>query len=138
MLSKLVESKTYAHNEIGRPIRGINYRGSTADTIDLAFIITSEADEINVRNPYHDRWEGDYFKYTGEGQKGNQELKRGNLALSQQQAQGFPLHLFSKLEKNKYRYDGRFNVVNIGKEKQKDVDEKERIVYLFNLKKSNL
>ncbi|MDA1003150.1 MAG: hypothetical protein O3B31_07345 [Chloroflexi bacterium] len=39
------------------------------------------AAESGHQHGYFDRWDGDTFLYTGEGQEGDQEITRGNLAI---------------------------------------------------------
>ena len=43
---------------------------------------------------YMDRWDGDVFLYIGEGQQGNQEMKRGNKAILNHVEDGRAIRLF--------------------------------------------
>lgn len=60
---------------------------------------------------YHDGWESpDVYLYFGQGQSGDMELKRGNRAIMDAEAEQEPLHLFVRETKaaSTYRYEGVF------------------------------
>lgn len=110
---------------------GIRYSGSAADPQLVVFI--SGGSNLKSSIPYRDRWEGDRFHYTGEGLRGDQTLTRGNLALKSSAENGCPVFGFEKLGPDRYKYLGRFRVVEIGEETQPDVDGNDRRVYVFQM-----
>jgi len=110
--------------------RGITYRGSVRGTIERCVVITgAERGEL-----YKDRWaDVNTLSYSGEGRNGDQSLTRGNLALSLQHEAGFPLHVFQKLEVNRYRYAGQFRVASTSEDEIPGQDGARRRVYRFDL-----
>lgn len=110
---------------------GIRFRGSTTGTIERCVIITGS----NQGAFYHDRpgAEPGRIIYTGEGRTGPQSLTRGNLALAQQKAAGFPLHMFQRRGKNDYQYLGQYRVIDYGTETQPGGDGVARQAYVFEL-----
>lgn len=118
------------HAVFGVPMQGgINFRGK-ADNPHLTVFTTSvgvEADD----NPYHDRWMNGNLHYTGEGQRGDQQLSRGNLALNSCIAKPYPIYGFRKPLPNRYEYLGRFQTLEALQERQPDADDKDRNVWVF-------
>ncbi|MDA1382649.1 MAG: hypothetical protein O3A22_01995 [Bacteroidetes bacterium] len=58
----------------------------------MILIFSSDAGKLYG---YKDRWtEDDYFLYTGEGQVGDMEFKKGNLAIRDHEQNGKKLLLF--------------------------------------------
>lgn len=51
--------------------------------------------DVGHQHGYFDHWEGDVFHYCGEGQKGDQEMKRGNKAILEHEEQGRALRVFA-------------------------------------------
>lgn len=58
---------------------------------------------------YHDRLENGIFHYTGEGQRGHQQMTRGNLAIREAQRQGRALRVF-KGTGGPVEYRGQFQL----------------------------
>lgn len=114
---------------------GIRNAGRAPDTKQVVFI-TSGGGETEADHPYQDRWEGETFFYTGEGLTGDQELTRGNAALSNSTEQKFPLFGFQKLNGGGYRFLGRFKVLGINEERQPDTTGKVRRVYVFRMERA--
>ena len=85
---------------------------------------------------YHDRWteEGDYI-YSGEGQEGDQEMARGNLALANADKDGKEIRLYVKFSAQDYYYQGVFRLVDYTYENDTGRDGKVRKEYKFRLKK---
>jgi hypothetical protein len=58
---------------------------------------------------YHDHWSGDAFYYVGEGQKGDQQMIRGNRQILEHKAKGRVIRLFQG-SRGTVTYMGRFQV----------------------------
>lgn len=112
---------------------GIRYSGKAEKPRWVVFI--SGAIQVKSSVPYRDRWDGNLFHYTGEGLRGDQTLTRGNLALKSSIENGCPIYGFEKLAPDRYKYLGRFRVVDIGEERQPDADGNDRRVYVFRMER---
>src|SRR5262249_14608993 len=81
----------------------------TPACVPCLFLFTGPSGE---QHGYQDGWNEDgVFLYTGEGQSGDMEFVRGNLAICDHAVNGRDLHLFESVGKEGYRYLGRFNCV---------------------------
>jgi hypothetical protein len=65
--------------------------------------------EVGEHFGYDDHWEGDVFHYVGHGQRGDQEMTRGNLAILQHRERGLDLRVFQGV-RGEIRYVGRFEL----------------------------
>ena len=75
----------------------------------IIFLFTSPE---GSQHGYFDRWESDQiFVYTGEGQFGDMELVRGNKAIQNHLQMRKQLHLFKKINRTEYIYEGEFEYV---------------------------
>ncbi|KPN71990.1 YDG/SRA domain-containing protein [Neisseria sp. 83E34] len=75
------------------------------------FIFTNP--EHGEEHGYYDSWreDGRVLHYSGEGQNGNQEMKRGNKAILQHKNDNRALRVFQNTEKAGYvRYVGEFQI----------------------------
>lgn len=62
---------------------------------------------------YEDGWvSNDEFLYSGEGQRGDMDLARGNRAIYEHQNSGKQIHLFESKGRGSYEYLGQFEYVN--------------------------
>ena len=61
---------------------------------------------------YLDRWNGDTFLYVGEGQSGDQQMKKGNRAILQHVEDGRSIRLFHGC-RGEVEYAGEFEVDHI-------------------------
>lgn len=62
---------------------------------------------------YKDGWlSATEYQYTGEGQSGDMELIRGNLAIKNHVTDQRELHLFEKQPNGLYKYLGRFKYIS--------------------------
>jgi len=90
------------------------------------------------KHGYYDGWdEGDgLFHYTGEGQRGEQRLNRGNAAIRDHAAGGRTLHLFFGEGKGKpVTYGGQFECVDHYPDQAPETDGgPQRLVFVFRLK----
>ena len=85
---------------------------------------------------YNDHWEGDILHYTGQGLTGNQDLNFGqNKTLLNHKKERVSVFLFEKLAKNQYIYHGQVELCQEPyQQKQTDVEDKVRIVWVFPVK----
>jgi hypothetical protein len=98
-------------NEIHGRFGGQQQGGiSTPARVNCIFLFTGTAGE---QHGYRDGWNDDgVFLYTGEGQSGDMEFIRGNLAIRDHAVNGRDLHLLESLGKGEgCRYQGRFDCV---------------------------
>jgi hypothetical protein len=58
---------------------------------------------------YLDRWEGDVYLYIGEGQSGDQQMKKGNKAILQHVEDGRSIRLFHGC-RGEVEYAGKFEI----------------------------
>lgn len=85
---------------------------------------------------YEDGWiADDEFFYTGEGQRGDKDLARGNRAIYEHQHNGKQLHLFRAQEPGAYEYLGRFEYANHTFRKGRDKAKNARRIIVFRLKR---
>jgi 5-methylcytosine-specific restriction protein A len=85
---------------------------------------------------YSDGWSSeDEFLYTGEGQLGDMDLSRGNLAIHDHKANGKELHLFERKGKGKYEYLGQFEYSGHSTNSGQDLAGQQRQTIIFRLKK---
>lgn len=76
------------------------------------FIFTGKA---GAQHGYADRWENkNVFSYTGEGQNGDMEFTRGNLALREHLNQGKRVFLFEQAGKGFVKFIGEVEIHEIG------------------------
>lgn len=81
---------------------------------------------------YSDRWEGDTFYYTGEGQEGDQNLNGRNKSLSRTAKNGNTIYFFEKFKVNEYIYRGIVKLVGEPhQEEQPDQNGNMRKVWMF-------
>jgi 5-methylcytosine-specific restriction protein A len=96
------------------------------------FLFTGETGE---QYGYRDDFDMDgVFWYTGEGQVGDMQLTKGNLAITTHAADGRALHVFQSLGKAKgQRYVGEFTYVNHTFRRGPDRERNDRRVIIFHL-----
>jgi 5-methylcytosine-specific restriction protein A len=104
---------------------------STPTRFPCLFLFTGPSGE---QHGYRDGWNDDgVFLYTGEGQLGDMEFIRGNLAIRDQVANGRDLHLFESLGREGYRCLGRFDCVGWEYRRGPDTAGQDRRVIVFQL-----
>lgn len=88
---------------------------------------------------FRDRWEGDTFYYTGEGQVGDQSIaEEYNKTLTESDTNRVNLFLFRVFHPNQYLFIGEVELLNKPlTETQPDKNKEPRSVYLFPLKLKN-
>lgn len=91
----------------------------------------------HIRSIYDDRWINSTLMYTGQGKKGDQELKRNNRTLAESGSNNVGLHLFEVFKENQYTYVGIVHLSdNPFQEVQNDETGKERLVWVFPLQRA--
>jgi 5-methylcytosine-specific restriction protein A len=104
---------------------------STPTRVRCLFLFTGPGGE---QHGYRDGWNEDgVFMYTGEGQLGDMEFIRGNLAIRDHTADGRDLHLFESVGTGGSRYLGRFNCVGWEYRRGPDRAGRDRRVIVFHL-----
>lgn len=84
---------------------------------------------------YKDGWVArDRFRYTGEGQRGDMEMTRGNRAIRDHASDGKALHLFKKVGKGTVQYEGEMVCTGHREETGVDLHGRQRKVIIFELK----
>lgn len=73
------------------------------------------------------------FWYTGEGQKGDMQLTKGNLAILKHAERNKKLHLFAYVSKSQVQYWGGANYLDHHEEERPDIEGKPRRAYVFEL-----
>lgn len=119
--------------DIHSPFGGQQQGGiSTPTRVRCVFLFTSPS---GTQHGYRDGWNDDgVFLYTGEGQSGDMEFVRGNLAVRDHAATGRDLHLFESQGKGEgYRYLGRFDCAGWELHRGPDTDGQDRQVIVFHL-----
>lgn len=118
-------------NEQLNDIFGVsNMGGIRISKLTGTILLVSSADNAL----YEDRDQDGLFSYTGEGQKGDQELVRGNKAVYDSPSRGTPLLLFFKRQTNEYEFQGEVRLAAAPvQEQQPDVDGQLRTVLVFPL-----
>lgn len=86
----------------------------------------------SVYNDRIDPADSRIFLYTGQGLEGDQELTRGNLALSNVNITDVTIHFYIKERPNEYRYQGEYQLVgDVFEEEQLDQNGDLRNVFMF-------
>lgn len=96
---------------------------------------------------YYDGWlpddgQGPVFEYTGQGQRGHQEMQRGNKAIRDHIANGTALHVFAAVGAHRqgpqvFKYLGEFELDQAEpfyEREAPDLAERTRIVFVFRLR----
>ena len=85
---------------------------------------------------YSDGWiTENEFLYTGEGQVGDMDLSRGNLAIHDHKTNRKELHLFERKGKGKYEYLGQFEYSSHSTKAGQDLTGQQRQTIVFRLKR---
>jgi 5-methylcytosine-specific restriction protein A len=105
---------------------------STPTRFPAIFLFTGRSGE---QYGYRDGLEENgVFRYTGEGQVGDMEFVRGNLAIRDHAEDGRDLHLFEALGKGEgYRYLGLFECAGWEYRRAPDINGQDRRVIVFHL-----
>lgn len=108
---------------------------STPRTHPYIFLFSSESGE---QHGYQDGWidpERSLFRYSGEGQRGDMQMTRGNSAIKDHVRNNRQIHLFEKVSKGRYRYAGEPEYVKHEfEERVIDTDGHTRSAIVFTLR----
>ena len=131
-IGKMYNRQTELHDKYG----GNRQSGIAACAkYPIVFLFTSPS---GITHGYQDGWiSEDIYHYTGEGQVGNMELVRGNLAIREHKSRNKQLHLFEKIKSGSgmYRYIGQFEYVNHQFRSALDSDQVQRQAIVFELRR---
>lgn len=119
--------------EINVPYGGSRQSGiSPSNQTPAIFLFTGDSGE---QYGYRDAFDSDgVFSYTGEGQIGDMQLTKGNLAITNHARDGRALHVFESLGKSKgQKYVGEFTYVNHSFKHGKDREGNQRRIIVFHL-----
>jgi 5-methylcytosine-specific restriction protein A len=109
---------------------------STSATHPYIFIFTGKA---GAQHGYADRWENqNVFSYTGEGQSGDMEFTRGNLALREHLNQGKRVFLFEQAGKGFAKFIAEVEIHEIGFFETHDSNKNIRTGIKFFFKRKGL
>ena len=114
----------------GQPQGGI----STPKDYNLIFVFTGDSGK-NYGYDQHDGWQENVFYLTGEGQKGEQQYTKGNLAIKNHLALQKDIHLFSYtgMKSGYVQYVNQMVCIGSERKTATDIDNKERKVIVFEL-----
>jgi 5-methylcytosine-specific restriction protein A len=128
-VGRIYNRRTEIHGRFGGQWQG---GISTPAESSYIFLFTGSSGE---QHGYRDRWNEDgVFLYSGEGQTGDMQFTRGNLAIRDHVTDGRDLHLFKSLGKGEgCRYLGRFNCVGWEFDRGPDTAGHDRQVIVFHL-----
>ncbi|MBC3456910.1 HNH endonuclease [Pseudomonas mosselii] len=118
--------------EINGPFGGSRQSGISASrSYPAIFIFTGDSGE---QYGYADDWVNGAYYYTGEGQRGDMTLTRGNRALAQHAQDGRAVYVFESMGKGKgNRYKGEFTCADLLERIQPDIDGSNRKALVFQL-----
>lgn len=90
----------------------------------------------HTKSFYQDKWKNGILHYTGMGLKGDQSLSfMQNKTLAESKTNGVEIHLFEVFETSKYTYKGEVSLsAEPYKDRQTDINNQERNVWIFPLK----
>jgi len=126
--------KSYKRAALHKKFGGDTQRGiSTPKDHPFIFLFSSHSGKDFG---YDDQWRDGIFHYSGEGKKGNMEMKGRNRAVRDHMVDGKALHLFSRIEGVapwEVRYEGEASYVDHYEEPALDVDDNRRKAIVFKL-----
>lgn len=135
-----LESPSFVVGKIYDRWPGINvpYGGSRQNGISASsqtpaiFLFTGDS---GGQYGYRDAFDADgVFSYTGEGQVGDMQITKGNLAITNHARDGRALHVFESLGKSRgQKYVGEFTYVNHSLQRGSDLKGNDRQLIVFHL-----
>lgn len=122
----------HRQDEIHRLYGGQRYGGiSTPTEHPVVFLFTGESgSKYGYRDEF--RPDGTYW-YTGEGQEGDMEMKRGNLAIRNHETEGKKLYLLEAVGEGLVRYVGEATYLDHHLEERPDRNGEMRRAIVFEL-----
>ncbi|HWE38759.1 MAG TPA: hypothetical protein VG406_19580 [Isosphaeraceae bacterium] len=124
--------RRYRRRELHERFGGQRQGGiSTPAEHPLIFLFSSPSGEAYG---YRDGWASDgTYVYTGEGQRGDMALTRGNSAILHHEQHGKDLHLFEAAGKGFVEYVGEMTCVGHERRRGPDLDGHLREILMFKL-----
>ena len=127
------EGKTYHRRQDLHARYGGQQQGGISTPADFSFIFLftgKSGSDFGYRDEF--RPDGTFW-YTGEGQYGDMEMKRGNRAIRYHQREGTELHLFETTGRGEVRYLGEAVYLGHHREERPDADGERRQAIVFEL-----
>lgn len=130
-----VQGQVYRRRDLHKPFRGQRQGGiSTPSQGSAILLFTGESGE---QYGYRDGWSNEgIFLYTDEGQHGDMQFSRGNLAIREHATNGKDLHLFQSVKgakKGRVRYVGQMVCTGSSFREAPDPTGKKRRAIIFEL-----
>jgi 5-methylcytosine-specific restriction enzyme A len=128
---KFIKGKIYRRSDLHDKYGGSRQSGiSPSANYPIIFLFTGKS---GTQYGYDDEWENGIFQYTGEGQEGDMEFLRGNLAIKDHVRNGKELHVFEQQEKAMVNYIGQMVCIGSHFKPGLDKNGKNRRVIIFEL-----
>lgn len=129
---EMVPGRTYKRSDLHAAFGGQQQGGiSTPKNSRMVLLFTGEQ---GLQYGYEDHFHPDgTFRYTGEGQRGDMQMTKGNLAIQTHAERGKELHLFEYTRTREVRYSGRAEYLNDYSEARPDIDGNARLAIIFEL-----
>lgn len=127
-----VQGQQYKRSKLHDQYGGQRRGGiSTPRGHPLVLVFTGESGQ---QYGYADRWTDDgSFEYTGEGQRGDMRMNKGNAAILKHAGRGKDLHLFELAKRGYVRYVGQMVCAGFLERQLPDVDRLTRKAVVFRL-----
>lgn len=126
------KGKEYKRSDLHAQFGGQRQGGiSTPRNFDFVMLFATDTGE---QHGYSDGWHGEGFYYTGEGQRGDMMLKRGNRAVHDHTRNGKRLLLFSQTRKGFVRFDGEMECIGYHTTQGRDSSGLHREMIVFELR----
>jgi 5-methylcytosine-specific restriction enzyme A len=127
-VGRLYKRRTELHGRFGGQEQG---GISTPTAYPIIFLFTGASGELyGYKDHFHT---GGLYWYTGEGQRGDMAMARGNRAIRDHNKSGKVMHLFEEAERSWVRYMGEATYVAHHVEERPDVDGSLRSAIVFEL-----
>ena len=128
---KFIEGKIYRRSELHNEFGGSRQSGiSPSARYRIIFLFSGTS---GAQFGYNDEWKNGVFHYTGEGQVGDMEYLRGNLAIKDHLQNEKELHVFEQQEKAMVKYIGQMVCIGTYSKQGLDKNGKNRSVIIFEL-----
>ncbi len=128
---KFIPGKIYRRSELHDEFGGSRQSGiSPSARYRIIFLFSGTS---GAQFGYKDEWKNGVFHYTGEGQVGDMEYLRGNLAIKDHLPNEKELHVFEQQEKAMVKYIGQMVCMSTYFKQGLDKNGKNRRVIIFEL-----
>jgi hypothetical protein len=124
---------TYTRSEIHKRYGG-QKQGGISTPAKLPIILLFTGAKRGAKYGYSDGWESNgRFKVTGQGQVGNMQFTRGNVAIRDHAKNRKDLHVFECIARRKVRYVGQMVYASHNLDTKRDRNGSPRTVIVFHL-----